>query len=201
MYWTNDYVKNEETGKLERQKTEDLNALTSDKQKSYLGDAIPKLFGGFTNNFSYKGIDLSFMIYYSFGGKLYDNDYAQAMTYQTGFSMHPDMLEAWTPENTDAKFPRLSTAYANTMGSYSSKYLFDNTFARLRNVTLGYTLPKSLMSKIQVNSLRVFVQGDNLLTVGSASKRGTDPEQSISGTTANRFPVTKSISFGLQLNL
>ncbi|MEY8488420.1 TonB-dependent receptor [uncultured Parabacteroides sp.] len=203
QYWQNIYETNADGEKVlvERRKTEDLNALTSDNQKKYLGDAIPKLFGGFTNNFSYKGIDLSFMIYYSFGGKLYDGDYSQMMAYRTGYSMHPDMLDAWTPENTNAKFPRLSTAYANTMGSYSSKFLYNNTFARLRNVTLGYTLPKSLTSKFQVNSLRFFIQGDNLLTVGSAAKRGTDPEQSVSGTTSNRFPVTKSVSFGLQLNL
>ena len=203
QYWQNIYETNADGEKVlvERRKTEDLNALTSDNQKKYLGDAIPKLFGGFTNNFSYKGIDLSFMIYYSFGGKLYDGDYSQMMAYRTGYSMHPDMLDAWTPENTNAKFPRLSTAYANTMGSYSSKLLYNNTFARLRNVTLGYTLPKSLTSKFQVNSLRFFIQGDNLLTVGSAAKRGTDPEQSVSGTTSNRFPVTKSVSFGLQLNL
>lgn len=203
QYWMNVYETNErgEQVLVGREKTEDLNALTSDNQKKYLGDAIPKLFGGFTNNFSYKGIDLSFMIYYSFGGKLYDGDYAQAMSYRTGYSMHPDMLEAWTPERPNAKYPRLSTAYANTMGSYSSKFLFNNTFARLRNITLGYTLPKTLTSKFLVNTLRLFVQGDNLVTVGSAAKRGTDPEQSIGGTTSNRFPVTKSISFGLQLNL
>jgi putative uncharacterized protein (fragment) len=62
-------------------------------------------------------------------------------------------------------------------------------------------LPKNFTKKFQVNSLRLFVQGDNLVTIGSAARRGTDPEQSISGTTANRFPVTKSVSFGLQLNL
>ena len=111
------------------------------------------------------------------------------------------MLKAWTPENKNSEFPRISTAYANSMGSYSSKFLYDNSFARLRNITLGYTLPKSLLSKFTINSLRLFVQGDNLLTVGSAARRGTDPEQDISGTTDNRFPTTKSISFGLQLNL
>ncbi|MGM9758711.1 MAG: SusC/RagA family TonB-linked outer membrane protein [Parabacteroides sp.] len=203
QYWKNVY-ETDANGKqvlVDRVKTENYNELTSDNQKKYLGDAIPVLFGGFTNNFSYKGIDLSFMIYYSFGGKLYDGDYAQTMAYRTGYSLHPDMLEAWTPENPTSKYPRISTAFANTMGSYSSKFLYDNTYARLRNITLGYTFPKVLTSKFQVNSLRLFVQGDNLLTVGSAARRGTDPEQSISGATANRFPTTKSVSFGLQLNL
>ena len=203
QYWKNIYETDANGNKVlvGREKTENYNELTSDNQKTYLGDAIPKLFGGFTNNFVFKDIDFSFMIYYSIGGKLYDGDYAQSMAYRTGYSLHPDMLEAWTPENTGAKYPRISTAYANTMGSYSSKYLYDNTFARLRNVTLGYTLPKVLTSRFQVNSLRFFVQGDNLLTVGSAAGRGTDPEQSVSGTTGNRFPTTKSVSFGLQLNL
>ena len=181
--------------------TEDFNELTSDDQKKYLGDAIPALFGGVTNNFSYKGIDLSFMIYYSIGGKLYDGDYSQMMAYRTGYSLHPDMLKAWTPENTNSQFPRISTAYANSMGSYSSKFLYNNSFARLRNITLGYTLPKTLLSKFSINTLRVFIQGDNILTIGSAARRGTDPEQDISGTTDNRFPTTKSVSFGLQLNL
>lgn len=123
------------------------------------------------------------------------------MSYRTGYSMHPDMLDAWTPENTDAKYPRISTAYGSYMGAYTSKFVFDNSFARLRNVTLGYTLPRAWTWKFQVNSLRVYVQGDNLATWGSAARRGTDPEQSLDGITANRFPTTKMISFGLQLNL
>ncbi|MDR2389669.1 MAG: TonB-dependent receptor [Tannerellaceae bacterium] len=202
QFWKNIYdTSSGEKVLTGRELTENLNELTSDDQKKYLGDALPKLFGGFTNTLSYKGIDFSLLIYYSLGGKLYDSDYSQMMSYRTGYSMHPDMLKAWTSENTSAQFPRISTAYANTMGSYSSKFLFDNTFVRLRNITLGYTLPKAISGKIQVNSLRLFVQSDNPLTFGKAVGRGTDPEQSISGQTNNRFPVTQSFSFGLQLNL
>ena len=197
QYWM---VVDKEDGTTERVKTEDYNAVSSDKHKKYLGDALPKLFGGLTNSFQFKGIDFSFMIYYSLGGKLYDGDYAQAMAYRQGYSLHPDMLDAWTPENKNAKLPRFSTTYGNYMGSYSSKFLYDNTFFRLRNITLGYTLPKSLTSKFLINSLRVFAQADNILTTGNAQKRGTDPEQSIDGIAGNRFPVTKSVSFGLQLN-
>ena len=115
MYWMNVYATDENGNEYvkERVKTEDYNQVTSDKQKKYLGDAIPKIFGGFTNTFAYKGIDLSFMLYYSIGGKLYDSDYSQMMSYRIGYGMHPDMLEAWTPENTNAEFPRISTAYAN----------------------------------------------------------------------------------------
>lgn len=96
QYWKTIYETNDQGEKVvkERVKTENYNEVTSDSQQKYLGDAIPKLFGGFTNNFSYKGIDLSFMIYYSIGGKLYDSDYAQSMYYRRGYSMHPDMLDS-----------------------------------------------------------------------------------------------------------
>ena len=87
------------------------------------------------------------------------------------------------------------------MDVFSAKYLFDNTFVRLRNVTLGYSLPKSILKKAHIDQLRVFVQGDNLLTFGNAARRGTDPEQSVAGTTGNRFPTTKNISFGVQITL
>ncbi|WP_280750981.1 MULTISPECIES: TonB-dependent receptor [unclassified Parabacteroides] len=202
QYWKNIYeTQGDEQVVTGREKTEDYNAVTSDKHKKYLGDAIPKLFGGLTNNLYYKGIDLSFMLYYSIGGKLYDGDYAQMMAYRTGYSMHPDMLKGWSEGNTNASLPRISTYYSSYMGSYTTKFLYDNSFLRLRNLTVGYTLPKSLTSRFDINSLRLFVQGDNLLTLGNAQKRGTDPEQSVSGTTSNRFPTTKSISFGIQLNL
>ncbi|MDR2496683.1 MAG: TonB-dependent receptor [Tannerellaceae bacterium] len=202
QYWQNVYETVDGVKTLkERKLTEDLNALTSDDQKTYLGEAIPTVFGGFGSSIAWHGIDFSFMIYYSIGGKLYDTDYSQMMAYRTGYSLHPDMLTAWTPENTASKLPRLSLAKGNVMGSYSSKYVFDNSFARLRNISLGYTLPKALTGKIQLNSLRLFVQADNPLTWGKAAKRNTDPEQSVSGETSNRFPTTKSVSFGLQLNL
>ena len=157
------------------------------------------MFGGFTNTFQIGGVDLSVMLYYSIGGLMYDTDYSQMAAYRTGFQLHPDLLTgSWTKDNPNAMLPRINK---NTVDVFSTKYLFDNTFLRLRNVTLGYTFPKRLMNKINVDSLRIYVQGDNLLTFGNAVRRGTDPEQSISGTTGNRFPTTKNVSFGVQITL
>lgn len=179
--------------------TESTSDVTSDDQKMYLGSSIPDLFGGFTNSFQFAGFDLSVMFYYSIGGLLYDTDYSQMAAYRQGFMLHPDLLDkAWTSTNTSGTINRVNK---NTVDVFSAKYLFDNTFVRLRNVTLGYSLPKSVLQKINVQQLRIYVQGDNMLTWGSAVKRGTDPEQSISGTTANRFPTTKNISFGVQITL
>jgi len=125
---------------VERVLTENYNDVSGDEQKQYLGDAIPKVFGGWSNTFSFYGIDLSFMIYYSLGGKLYDSDYSQMIAYREGFSFHPDNLNSWTENNKSSSFTRFSKAYSNSMGAYSSKFVFDNTFVRLRNISLGYTL-------------------------------------------------------------
>ena len=202
QWWRNIYeTVNGEKILKERVLTENSSDVSGDDQKKYLGNALPDLFGGITNSFRFKGIDFSFMFYYSLGGRMYDSDYSQMMGYRQGFSYHPDILNAWTPENSSSTVTRFSKAFSNSQQSYSSKYIFDNTFLRLRNVSLGYTLPKSLLNKIGVNTLRIYVQGDNLMTWGSAARRGTDPEQSINGTTSNRFPTYKSFSFGIQLGL
>ncbi|MFA5226554.1 MAG: TonB-dependent receptor [Bacteroidales bacterium] len=203
QWWKNVYKTNEQGERVvsERVLTENFNEVSGDEQKTYLGDAIPKVFGGYTNTFNFYGIDFSFMIYFSIGGKLYDSDYSQMIAYREGFSYHPDILNSWTESNTGSNIARFSKAYSNSMGSYSSKYIYDNTFVRLRNVSIGYTLPSSILKKMKFSSFRVYVQGDNLLTFGSAARRGTDPEQSISGTTSNRFPTTKSVTFGLQFSL
>ena len=182
---------------VDRILTENTSEVTSDDQKQYLGSSLPLVFGGYTNTFKFYGVDLSFMLYYSIGGLLYDTDYSQMVSYRQGFGLHKDALyDSWTPENTDASLPRLNK---NAQETFSDKYLYDNTFLRLRNVTLGYSLPRTVLNKINMSQLRVFVQGDNLLTFGSAAKRGTDPEQSVAGTTGNRFPTTKNVTFGVQV--
>lgn len=199
QYWKNVYSTDSNGNKVivDRILTENTSEVTSDDQKQYLGSSLPAIFGGYSNSFKFYGIDFSVMLYYSIGGLLYDTDYSQMVAYRTGFGLHPDALtDTWTPENTNAKLPRLNK---NAQETFSSKYLYDNTFVRLRNVTLGYSLPKTLLSKVNIDQVRVYVQGDNLMTFGSAAKRGTDPEQSISGTTSNRFPTTKNVTFGVQV--
>ena len=194
----------DENGKkivTDRVKTEQYSDVSGDDQKKYLGDAIPDVFGSLTNAFKILDFDLSFMLYYSIGGKLYDGDYAQMMAYRSGMSYHEDVLKGWSPENPDSNIPRFSTAYQNSLGSYSSKFLYNNTFVRLRNISLGYNIPLRYFGGANINSVRLFIQGDNLLTFGKAQKRGTDPEQSISGTTNNRLTSMKTFTFGFEINL
>jgi len=189
-----------------REVTENYSDVNRNDQMQYLGTSIPDYFGAVTNNFSYKGIDLSVMLYYSVGGKMYDGDYLEGVTWRRGFSMSKDILDRWTPENRMTDIPRLSEYSQNNTRSYSSQYLFDNSFLRLRNVMLGYTLPASLANSMKLGSIRVFVRGDNLLTWGQAARRGTDPETTINGLVGNgangsaAAPIRRNYGFGLQLS-
>jgi len=199
QYWMNVYGTDSKGNRVivDRVITENTSDVTSDDQKQYLGSSLPAIFGGYSNTFKIFDFDLSVMLYYSIGGLLYDTDYSQMVAYRTGFGLHPDVLtDTWTPENPNARLPRMNK---NAQETFSNKYLYDNTFVRLRNVTLGYSLPKNLLSRVNMDQVRVYVQGDNLMTFGSAAKRGTDPEQSIAGTTNNRFPTTKNVTFGVQV--
>ena len=200
QFWMNIFDTDAEGNSVvvDRVLTESTSDISGDEQKKYLGSSIPDVFGGFTNTFQIGGVDLSVMLYYSIGGLMYDTDYSQMAAYRQGFQLHPDLLNAWTPQNTTSNVPRINR---NTVDVFSTKYLFDNTFLRLRNVTLGYTFPKRWMNRVGIDVLRLYVQGDNLMTFGAAVKRGTDPEQSVAGTTSNRFPTTKNVSFGVQITL
>ncbi len=182
-----------------REKTENYGDVGAQDQRDFYGNSIPDLYGGFINEFRYNNFELSVFLYYSIGGKLYDNDYAGMMSNRAGFAYHEDMLDRWTPENTGSDMPRISSQQAAYMGSYSTRFLYDNTFLRLRNVSFGYHLPGDLLNRLNMDAAYIYVQADNMLTFGSAARRGTDPEQSFGGTTGHRLPPLKSVSIGLRV--
>ncbi len=173
--------------------------IYSEANRYYVGSSIPDFYGGITNTFSYKGFDLSVFVFYSVGGKIIDYDY-QGLTHaglRYGGNMSVDLLDAWTPENSSSDIPRLD-ANASNANARSSRYLVDASYLRLRNVTIGYTLPSDLASRIKMENVRLYVSGDNLYTLFGT--QGLDPEVNIQGTTDNRYPQLKTFSFGVNLS-
>jgi len=173
--------------------------IYSEATKYYVGTSLPDFYGGITNNISYKGFDLSVFLFYSVGGEIIDYDY-QGLTHaglRYGGSMSTDLLDAWSPENTTSDIPRLD-ANASNANSRSSRYLVDATYMRLRNVTLGYTLPSNVLNKLKLEKVRLYISGDNLLTFFGTD--GLDPEVNIGGTTDNRYPQLKTFSFGVNVS-
>jgi len=173
-------------GKGGWKRTEKTAEVTTDDYVD-CGSAIPNLFGSITNTLRYKGLDFSCMWYYSYGSKMSDYTYKERIMNRPGVGMVEDLVQnRWRePGDVGTVLPRWSyTQYSATV-KYADNFLFDNRYWRLRNLTLGYTLPKSLVKKAMIGGLRVYITGNNLLTFGPAAKRHTDPETGIMGNSYN----------------
>lgn len=108
------------------------------------------------------------------------------------------MEEAWTPDNLDARFPAVKeNITASNNVNVNSTYVFNASYLRLRNVTLGYTLPKSILEKIRISNLRIYVSAQNLLTFDHLPQ-GIDP-LTPNASQGNTYPLTKTYTFGLNL--
>ena len=139
------------------------------------------------------------MFSYSIGGYVYDRDKIMILHSGSaaGRSWSTDMLDRWTPENRYTDVPALSTT-SNQWTSTSTRFLYNNSYLRLKNIMLSYTIPQTLVRRISLNNVQVFVQGDNLWTV--SGHQGLDPEQGITGVTYYRYPAMRSITGGINVS-
>ena len=163
-------------------------------------DMMPTVYGGLGTSFEAYGFDASIQLSYQLGGEIYDTGYRRMMhggsSSFAGQNWHKDIFNAWTPENTTSNIPRLNSndKYTN---SPSTRWLTSSDYLSLNNVTVGYTLPQTLVKKIMLEKLRVYFTADNIGLI--SSKKGLDPRQSyISATTALYTPI-RTISGGISL--
>ncbi|PRY10683.1 TonB-linked SusC/RagA family outer membrane protein [Pontibacter ummariensis] len=166
----------------------------------YHGSAIPKLVGGVTNAFRYKGLDLSVLLTFQSGGKFYDANYANLMhrgSYGTHWSK--DILNRWQSEENpgDGKTPRLQNGISGQDGA-STRWLFDASYLTVKNINIGYTLPKSLTGKLGGATLRVFGAVDNAVIL--TKNEGMDPQRSFNGTSDYTYPIYRTATVGLNAN-
>lgn len=147
----------------------------SQAQRVVIGSPLPKWTAGVTNTFSYKGVELSVFFNGVFGNKLNFYGVGRFSSANGRFEDNQtvNQLAAWTPQNTDTKVPQ-ARLFFNNGAQASSRFIEDGSYVRLRNVTLAYNLPKTLVSKIKLSNVRVFFTGQNLLTFTKYS--GWDPE-------------------------
>lgn len=173
---------------------------TSLENRQKVGSALPKLAGGFFVNTQAYGFDFSMQFAYRLGGKVYDSNYQSLMSSGSpGTNWHKDILGRWTPTNTNTSIPRLHTNIQSLVQE-SDRFIIDGSYLALNNLTFGYTLPQSVLSKIHVQSLRLYFAADNL---GLWSKRkGLDPRVSINGTQdISVNSAVRALSFGINLTL
>lgn len=194
-----------ENGKMvDKELTHNYGDVSGTDNYVKIGSALPKIFGGITNTFRYRDFDFSFMLYYSLGGKYYDPHYAESSG-AFGANASTEFTEKrWQNPGDKTSVPKV---YAQKGGdarnaSYSSQYIYDNDYLRLRNITLGYTIPKFITTKLKISGIRVYAIGENLWTTGTAKDHGTDPENvgvyGVVGDYAG-LPIRKTFTFGLNV--
>lgn len=200
---------------------EDVNkdgSITS-ADRQIVGNALPRLTGGLTNNFSFRDFDLNFFIYFQEGNKIMNmnNFFLVHGGTQANIGFVPEQLERWQKPGDITTIPRLTTYsgnpaqnggaannYGGNVANLSSRYLEDGSFIRLRTVSLGYTLPSHFTQSLRIQSVRAYVQASNLLTITSYS--GLDPEVSSQSSNQNTagydwatVPQPRTILFGLSV--
>jgi len=164
------------------------------------GNYTPKFMGGLNNTVTYKGISLAVFFYYSYGNQVYNQSRAFIESDGQRFGWN-HLLAAgsdyWRAPGDIVSRPRPINGGNNSSNSVSSRYLEDGSYIRLRNVQLGYNIPTNVYSKYGFKNIRVYVQGQNLLTFTNYS--GFDPEMDATGAEFFRFPVAKSYTAGIEV--
>ena len=166
-----------------------------------LGNAMPKVFGGFSTDVEYKGLTLGFNFNYKIGGYIYDGafkDVADDGYYWERIRSKYYYDNLWTPDNKGGIFPKLSGNDLTDPQQYSSRQMTDASFLRLKNVTLAYNLPSSFISRVGVSNARVYFNGLNLLTF--SKYKIADPEVNSYGTRGWETPIGKTYTFGIEFS-
>jgi len=172
----------------------------SDSDRKYSGSGLPEYEIGFNLNFDYKGFDLSTQWYAALGHEIMNG--AKATAY--GWGRHRDLLFAYSDVNTNTNIPAYRDNLKNheNFKAFTDLWLEDGDYLRLKNITLGYSLPKKTIDKLGLTKFRLYVTGQNILTI--TDYEGFDPEVgggiSSRGLDKGNYPITSQYLFGLNLN-
>ncbi len=147
-------------------------SIDANGDRVVIGNPYPDFTGGVNLNAEYKGFDFNMFLYAALGQDVYDATRRYDMN---GTNYRADWLNRWTGEGTSNTFPRVTFTDSNlNMKTPSDFFIYEGSFARIRNITLGYTLPKNVTDFVKISSLRIYVSAENLMTF--TSYPGFDPE-------------------------
>jgi TonB-linked SusC/RagA family outer membrane protein len=183
-----------------KQKTSDISKVTHVLNHS----ASPKLFGSITNTFTYKSFSLTTQFYYNYGNYLYDSwgTYLSSEgLYLGAFNQYATELKAWQKPGDITNTPQI--IYGGNNNSYinSTRFTYKGDYIRLRDIQLTYSLPASLLRKLGIANLSVYIHGTNLLTFGTDKNLPFDPENGISSTANLEIFIPKTITGGIRIGL
>ena len=176
----------------------DLNndGVVNDKDRTIIGNPNPKFTFSFNNTFSYKNFDLTIFLQGSYGNDIFNANrmYTEAMSIIQNQSTA--VLGRWTGEGTSNNIPRAIYGDPNQNSRVSDRYIEDGSYLKIKNINLSYTLPKTVFGQ-NFNSVKIFVSAQNLVTWTKYS--GFDPEVPVNGIDNGTYPITRTVSLGLNI--
>lgn len=187
---------NARVGGLKYADLDGKNGITADDQ-DWIYNPVPLFSYGLNIGLTYKNFDLSMFWQGVCGKDVYNNQKFQTDFWSVtdaGSNKGSRLLDAWNTNNTESTIPALTTNNTADEGRASSYFVENGSYMKLRNLQLGYNLPSELLSKFKMSSVRLYVSGQNLLTIKSKSLTCSDPEN-----TDWNYPLATSFSFGVQV--
>ena len=185
--------------------------VIDDNDRYILGNAFPRYIFGFNYLLNWKGFDFN-MLWQGVGKRdmALRGEMVEPFHGSYYFVMFEHQLDYWSPSNTDAKYPRLindyaTSSYANNYQHSSDRNIYNAAYLRLKNLQIGYTIPENITQKIGINKVRVYVTGQNLLTI--TKNKFIDPESSEFGNSMNangansgrNYPTLKYYGGGIEI--
>lgn len=172
------------------------------------GSALPKFYSGLTNTLSYKNFSFSFMLYLSYGSKVYDywgryvNSDGRSKLNDRGNMTRYIYENRWQKPGDITDVPKM--VWGNTQSGLSSqhstRFLYDGSYLRLRDLTLAYSFPDHWIKKMKMGNLRLYLKTTNLLTWVKDKDIAIDPEVGINGQSNLRIPISKQFLVGLDFS-
>lgn len=188
------------------QKYKDVNGdgqITQAGDRTIIGNSQPKFLAGLTNTFNYNNFDLTVFFQSSYGNKIFNNTRAELEMGNGYTNGYATLLNRWTPTNTNTDTHK---AVEDPSPTLSDRFVEDGSYLRLKNITLGYTVPVRVTSKLRIKNARFYITGQNLVTWTNYT--GFDPEVSRngqdvlnSGIDNGVYPNSKTILAGLSISL
>jgi hypothetical protein len=169
----------------------DQNGIINNEDRVVVGTRDPKFYGGFTSDLQYKNFSLNAVFTYNYGAKRISSLYERYMN-GTGMSAaHEDMLNRWTPTNTNTNIPRALNAGGRYGIGEVELGVQDASFIRLSALTLAYNFSTELLAKVKMENVRFYVTGSNLFLI--SRYKGYDPEG------GDDFPMSRMIVTGINV--
>jgi TonB-linked SusC/RagA family outer membrane protein len=189
--------------------SKDKKSTTKDISKAVRtveGSATPKFYGGLTNTFNYKNFGLSFMLYFKWGNKVYDvwghdtNTDGHERFSATGKMSRYEYEQRWQHPGDHTNVPKI--VYHNETHSYdqSSRFLYDGSYIRLRNLKFSYSLPKSASQTLNIDGAKIYIRANNLFTYVPDKALTMDPEVYANGELSQYAPNYKTVTVGINID-